>query len=30
LLLVRLKLEGWVIGKTKVFLKYYHEEYLTR
>ncbi|XP_046607249.1 neither inactivation nor afterpotential protein C isoform X1 [Neodiprion virginianus] len=30
LLLVRLKMEGWVIGKTKVFLKYYNEEYLSR
>ncbi|XP_023317073.1 neither inactivation nor afterpotential protein C isoform X2 [Trichogramma pretiosum] len=30
LLLVRLKMEGWVIGKTKVFLRYYNEEYLSR
>ncbi|XP_034173058.2 STKc_myosinIII_N_like and MYSc_Myo21 domain-containing protein ninaC isoform X1 [Osmia lignaria lignaria] len=30
LLLIRLKMEGWVIGKTKVFLKYYNEEYLSR
>ncbi|XP_039280465.1 neither inactivation nor afterpotential protein C isoform X3 [Nilaparvata lugens] len=30
LLLVRLKMEGWTIGKTKVFLKYYNEEYLSR
>jgi myosin-3 len=30
LLLVRLKMEGWVIGKSKVFLKYYHVEYLAR
>ncbi|GJQ69847.1 putative myosin [Trypoxylus dichotomus] len=30
LLLIRLKMEGWVIGKTKVFLKYYNEEYLAR
>ncbi|XP_050526951.1 neither inactivation nor afterpotential protein C [Daktulosphaira vitifoliae] len=30
LLLIRLKMEGWKIGKTKVFLKYYHEEYLSR
>lgn len=30
LLLVRLKLEDWVIGKSKVFLKYFHEEYLSR
>ncbi|KAL1381098.1 hypothetical protein pipiens_013709 [Culex pipiens pipiens] len=29
LLLIRLKLEGWVIGKTKVFLKYYNVEYLS-
>lgn len=30
LLMVRLKMEGWAIGKTKVFLKYYNEEYLSR
>lgn len=30
LLLIRLKLEGWVIGISKVFLKYYNEEYLSR
>ncbi|XP_076302995.1 LOW QUALITY PROTEIN: neither inactivation nor afterpotential protein C-like, partial [Lasioglossum baleicum] len=30
LLLIRLKMEGWVIGKSKVFLKYYNEEYLSR
>lgn len=30
LLLIRLKMEGWVIGKSKVFLKYYNEEYLAR
>lgn len=30
LLLIRLKMEGWVIGKTKVFLKYYNVEYLAR
>ncbi|XP_066253855.1 neither inactivation nor afterpotential protein C [Euwallacea similis] len=30
LLLVRLKMEEWAIGKTKVFLKYYNEEYLSR
>lgn len=30
LLLIRLKMEGWVIGKTKVFLKYYNEEFLAR
>ena len=30
LLLVRLKMEGWLIGKSKVFLKYYNEEYLCR
>jgi myosin-3 len=23
-------MEGWIIGKTKVFLKYYNEEYLSR
>lgn len=30
LLLVRLKMEGFLIGKSKVFLKYYNEEYLSR
>lgn len=30
LLLVRLKMDGWAIGKTKVFLKYYHIEYLAK
>ncbi|XP_051158327.1 neither inactivation nor afterpotential protein C isoform X3 [Leptopilina boulardi] len=30
LLLLRLKMEGWLIGKSKVFLKYYNEEYLSR
>jgi myosin-3 len=30
LLLVRLKMEGWVIGKSKVFLTYYNVEYLAR
>lgn len=30
LLLIRLKLEDWMIGKSKVFLKYFHEEYLSR
>ena len=30
LLLIRMKMEGWVIGKSKVFLKYYNEEYLAR
>ncbi|XP_059618004.1 neither inactivation nor afterpotential protein C [Phlebotomus argentipes] len=30
LLLVRLKMEGWAIGKTKVFLKYYNVEFLAR
>lgn len=30
LLLVRLKMDGWIIGKTKVFLKYYNVEYLSR
>lgn len=30
LLLIRLKMEGWLIGKTKVFLRYYNEEYLSR
>ncbi|CAH1130298.1 unnamed protein product [Ceutorhynchus assimilis] len=30
LLLIRLKMEGWAIGKSQVFLKYYNEEYLSR
>ncbi|KAK4879246.1 hypothetical protein RN001_007392 [Aquatica leii] len=30
LLLIRLNMENWVIGKSKVFLKYYNEEYLSR
>lgn len=30
ILLVRLKMDGWALGKTKVFLKYYHIEYLSR
>ncbi|GAB6020183.1 myosin 3 [Chamberlinius hualienensis] len=30
LLLTRLRLEGWAIGRTKVFLKYYHMEFFTR
>lgn len=30
LFLIRLKMEGWIIGKTKVFLKYYNKEYLSR
>ncbi|KAH1024086.1 hypothetical protein HUJ05_003643 [Dendroctonus ponderosae] len=30
LLLIRLKMEGWVVGKSQVFLKYYNEEYLSR
>ncbi|KAF2354823.1 Myosin head motor domain [Trinorchestia longiramus] len=30
LLLVRLKMDGWALGKTKVFLKYYHVEFLTK
>ncbi|KAL0107922.1 hypothetical protein PUN28_014885 [Cardiocondyla obscurior] len=30
LLLIRLKMEGWIIGKTKVFLQYYNQEYLSR
>ncbi|XP_076374166.1 myosin-IIIb-like isoform X1 [Tachypleus tridentatus] len=29
LLLLRLKMDGWALGKTKVFLKYYHVEYLS-
>ncbi|KAL5282534.1 MYO3A family protein [Megaselia abdita] len=30
LLLLRLKIEGWAIGKTKVFLRYFNDEYLSR
>lgn len=30
LLLIRLKLEGWALGKNRVLLKYYNEEYLSR
>lgn len=30
LLLIRLKMEGWLIGHSKVFLKYYNEEFLAR
>lgn len=30
LLLIRLKMEGWALGKSKVFLKYYHVEFLAK
>ncbi|CAD7079978.1 unnamed protein product [Hermetia illucens] len=30
LMLIRLKMEGWAIGKSKVFLRYYNDEYLAR
>lgn len=30
LLLVRLKMDGWALGKSKVFLKYYHVEFLAK
>ena len=30
LLLVRLKMDGWALGRTKVFLKYYHVEFLSK
>nr|XP_026486396.1 myosin-IIIb-like isoform X3 [Vanessa tameamea] len=30
LLLLRLKMDGWALGKSKVFLKYYHVEVLSR
>lgn len=30
LLLVRLKMDGWALGKSKVFLKYYHVEFLSK
>lgn len=28
LMLIKLKLDGWALGKSKVFLKYYHVEFL--
>lgn len=30
LLLVRMKMDGWALGKSKVFLKYYHVEFLVK
>ncbi|CAB0018434.1 unnamed protein product [Nesidiocoris tenuis] len=30
LLMIRLKMEGWMMGNSKVFLKYYNEEFLSR
>ncbi|XP_076234683.1 myosin-IIIb isoform X2 [Calliopsis andreniformis] len=30
LLLVRLKMDGWALGRSKVFLKYYHVEFLSK
>ncbi|XP_067212786.1 myosin-IIIb-like isoform X3 [Linepithema humile] len=30
ILLLRLKMDGWALGKTKVFLKYYHVEFLSK
>lgn len=30
MLLLRLKMDGWALGKSKVFLKYYHVELLAR
>ncbi|KAL0279116.1 UNVERIFIED_CONTAM: hypothetical protein PYX00_000736 [Menopon gallinae] len=30
ILLTKLKMDGWALGKTKVFLKYYHIEYLSK
>lgn len=30
LFLIRLKMDGWALGKTKVFLKYYHVEFLSK
>lgn len=30
ILLMRLKMDGWALGKSKVFLKYYHVEVLAR
>lgn len=30
LALVRLKMDGWALGKSKVFLKYYHVEFLSK
>ena len=30
LLLLRMKCEGWKLGQSKVFIKYYSEEFLSR
>lgn len=30
LLLMRMKMDGWALGKSKVFLKYYHVEFLVK
>ncbi|KAH8303983.1 hypothetical protein KR018_008474, partial [Drosophila ironensis] len=30
LLFLRLKMEGWALGKNKVFLRYYNDEFLAR
>lgn len=30
LFLIRLKMDGWALGRTKVFLKYYHVEFLSK
>lgn len=30
LLLIRLKMDGWALGRSKVFLKYYHVEFLSK
>ncbi|KAL9925896.1 STKc_myosinIII_N_like and MYSc_Myo21 domain-containing protein ninaC [Glossina fuscipes fuscipes] len=30
LLMIRLKMEGWNLGKSKVFLRYYNDEFLAR
>ena len=30
LLLIRLKMDGYALGRTKVFLKYFHLEYLSK
>lgn len=30
LLLVRLKIDGYAIGREKIFLKYYNEEFMSR
>ena len=30
LLMVRLKMDGYIMGREKIFLKYFNEEYMSR